>query len=140
MRDGTRLKKLRVQRGLSQRELAESISIDRSMISLYENDHREIPTSTAKLIANYFNVSVDYLLGIDTARNSDTQKAESERTVSQSILICLIVLVKQNCNSFPQKSSRAFLPRSKTVIERMRSDGIIPKQNIIINIRKQFAF
>lgn len=91
MRDGTRLKKLRVQRGLSQRELAESISIDRSMISLYENDHREIPTSTAKLIANYFNVSVDYLLGIDTARNSDTQKAESERTVSQSILICLML-------------------------------------------------
>ena len=79
MRDGTRLKKLRVQRGLSQRELAESISIDRSMISLFENDHRETPTSTAKLIANYFNVSVDYLLGIDTARNSDTQKAESAK-------------------------------------------------------------
>lgn len=79
MRDSTRLKKLRVQRGLSQRELAESISIDRSMISLYENDHREIPTSTAKLIANYFNVSVDYLLGIDTARNFDTQKAESAK-------------------------------------------------------------
>lgn len=86
-----KIKKMRVQRGLSQSELAESISIDRSMISLYENDHREIPTSTAKLIASYFNVSVDYLLGIDTARNSDTQKTESERTVSQSILICLML-------------------------------------------------
>ena len=68
-----------MQRCLSQLELAEAISIDRSMISLYENDRREIPTSTAKLIANYFNVSVDYLLGIDTARNSDTQKAESAK-------------------------------------------------------------
>ena len=79
MGDNTRLKKLRMQRCLSQLELAEAISIDRSMISLYENDRREIPTSTAKLIANYFNVSVDYLLGIDTARNSDTQKAESAK-------------------------------------------------------------
>ena len=62
-----------------------------------------------------------------------------DRLVHHSHIV-IFVLVKQNCNSFPQKSSRAFLPRSKTVIERMRSDGIIPKQNIIINIRKQFAF
>ena len=79
MRDGTKLKKLRLQRGLSQRDLAESISIDRSMISLYENDRREIPTSTAKLIADYFNVSVDYLLGRDAVRNTDIKKAESAK-------------------------------------------------------------
>lgn len=53
MGDNTRLKKLRMQRCLSQRELAEAISIDRSMISLYENDRREIPTSTAKLFADF---------------------------------------------------------------------------------------
>ena len=68
MRDGTRLKKLRVQRGLSQRELAESISIDRSMISLYENDHREIQPE------------------IPIHR-----KPNQQRTVSQSILICFDV-------------------------------------------------
>ena len=54
MGDDTRLKKLRMQRCLSQRELAEAISIDRSMISLYENDRREIPSSTAKLFADFF--------------------------------------------------------------------------------------
>lgn len=53
MGDNTRLKKLRMQRCLSQLELAEAISIDRSMISLYENDRREIPTSTAKLFADF---------------------------------------------------------------------------------------
>ena len=53
MGDNTRLKKLRMQRCLSQLELAEAISIDRSMISVYENDRREIPTSTAKLFADF---------------------------------------------------------------------------------------
>lgn len=79
MGDNTRLKKLRMQRCLSQRELAEAISIDRSMISLYENDHREIPTSTAKLIAAFFEVSVDYLLGGKKPRHIDTNKKESVR-------------------------------------------------------------
>lgn len=77
-----------------------------------------------------------------------TQLSEQSTAESQDILLaqwqtCVEmanVLVKQNCNSSPKKSSRTFLPRSKTDIERMRSDGIIPKQNIIINIRKQFSF
>ena len=50
----------------------------------------------------------------------------------------LRVLVKQNCNTFSKRSSQAFLPRSKTVIKRMRSDGIVPKQNIILNVGGQF--
>ena len=79
MGDNTRLKKLRMQRCLSQRELAEAISIDRSMISLYENDRREIPTSTAKLFSDFFNVSVDYLLGTDTINSGDINTKEKAR-------------------------------------------------------------
>ena len=33
-----------------------------------------------------------------------------------------------------KRSSQAFLPRGKTIVERMRSDGIVPKQNIIVNV------
>ena len=58
MGDNTRLKKLRMHRCLSQRELAEAISIDRSMISLYENDRLEIPSSTAKLFADFSNAQL----------------------------------------------------------------------------------
>lgn len=79
MGDNTRLKKLRIQRCLSQRELAEAISIDRSMISLYENDRREIPTSTAKLFADFSNVSVDYLLGKDSINSGDINTKETAR-------------------------------------------------------------
>ena len=39
----------------------------------------------------------------------------------------------------PKRSSQAFLPRGKTVVKRVRSDGIVPKQNIIVNIGEQFV-
>ena len=57
-----------------------------------------------------------------------------------AIIIINNVLVKQNCNTFPKKSSHPFLPRCKTVVERVRSDGIIPEQNIIVNVSEQFIF
>ena len=47
------------------------------MISLYENDRREIPTSTAKLFADFFNVSVDYLLGTDSINSGDINTKET---------------------------------------------------------------
>mgnify|MGYP004654335505 CR=1 FL=1 len=39
----------------------------------------------------------------------------------------------------PKRSSQAFLPRGKTVVERVRSDGIVPKQNVILNVGEQFV-
>ena len=39
----------------------------------------------------------------------------------------------------PKRSSQAFLPRGKTVVKRVRSDGIVPKQNVILNVGEQFV-
>ena len=49
------------------------------------------------------------------------------------------VLVNQNCNTFPKRSSQAFLPRGKTIVKIVRSDGIVPKQNVILNVGEQFV-
>lgn len=40
----------------------------------------------------------------------------------------------------PKRSSQTLLPGSKTVVKRVRSDGVIPKENIIVYIGKQFDF
>ena len=61
------------------------------MISLYENDRREIPTSTAKLFADFFNVSVDYLLVTDTINSGDINKKEKARECINKQLILLNV-------------------------------------------------
>lgn len=58
-----RLKELRKSRHLSQRELAEKLHISKSAISMYEGGQREPDHGTLEIIADFFNVDMDYLLG-----------------------------------------------------------------------------
>ncbi|AFM01507.1 SOS response transcriptional repressor, RecA-mediated autopeptidase [Desulfitobacterium dehalogenans ATCC 51507] len=60
---GQRIKSLREKKGLNQKELAEILKVNNSTLSQYENDVR-VPSDDIKLVlANYFNVTTDYLLG-----------------------------------------------------------------------------
>ena len=59
-----RLKELRLANGLTQKELAKSIEVGRTTISEYESG-KIVPKHEGLLkLANYFNVSVDYLTGV----------------------------------------------------------------------------
>ena len=58
-----RLKELREKRRLSQITLAMELNLNQNSISRYENGEREADYATLIAIADYFNVSVDYLLG-----------------------------------------------------------------------------
>ncbi|MDF8369896.1 helix-turn-helix transcriptional regulator [Weissella paramesenteroides] len=58
-----RLKELRKAKGLSQQQLADEFETNRQNISLYEKGDREPNIATLIKLANYFDVSVDYLIG-----------------------------------------------------------------------------
>ena len=60
---GERLAELRKDRGLSQQEFAEIFGLSTSTISSYEREVNEPDDSTKVKIAQYFNISLDYLLG-----------------------------------------------------------------------------
>ena len=60
------LKSLRVAKGLTQDELSKQLNISRSTIGMYEKGAREPDFETLELIADYFNVDTDYLLGRTT--------------------------------------------------------------------------
>lgn len=60
-----RLKELRKQKKLTIVELAEKIGVTKLTIINWEHGTREIKGSNAKKLAEYFNVSVSYLLGYD---------------------------------------------------------------------------
>ncbi len=63
------LKKLREKAGISQQALANEIgSTTQQQITCYENDNYEPDIAMLKKLANYFNTSVDYLIG-----NTDIQ-------------------------------------------------------------------
>lgn len=57
-----RLKELRKARGISQLRLAIDLSMNQNTISRYETEEREADYKTLIKIADYFNVSIDYLL------------------------------------------------------------------------------
>ena len=57
-----RLKFLRKKKGISQIKLAIDLSMNQNSISRYENGMRQADYETLIKFADYFNVSIDYLL------------------------------------------------------------------------------
>ena len=58
-----RLKELRKQRNISQLKLAIDLNMNQNSISRYENMEREADYETLIKFADYFDISIDYLLG-----------------------------------------------------------------------------
>lgn len=67
---GKRLKYVRRQQDVKQKMLAAELNIAISTLSQYENDKRHPNFSLLVKIANFFDVSTDYLLGTNENKNS----------------------------------------------------------------------
>lgn len=66
-----RLKELRKQRNITQLKLAMDLGLNQNTISRYETGDHEADYKTLILIADYFNVSIDYLL--ERTNNPETK-------------------------------------------------------------------
>ena len=58
-----RIRNLREDKDLNQEDLADFLSCTQACYSNYENGKRDIPTEVLNKLADFYNVSVDYLLG-----------------------------------------------------------------------------
>ena len=58
------LKELRIEKGLSQQELAQIFNVTQSTVAKWESGDREPNFSILIELSNYFNISTDILLGI----------------------------------------------------------------------------
>ena len=59
-----RLKELRIEKGLTQTQLAKELRVNQRTICNWEVGERQPTLDTLEVIAKYFNVSYDYLLGL----------------------------------------------------------------------------
>lgn len=76
---GDRLRRLREARGLSQDDMEERLGLGNGQLYRYENGKSEPSTETLVRVAQEFEVSVDYLLGlVDMPQENLTPKDYSE--------------------------------------------------------------
>ena len=63
-----RIKDMREDRDIKQKTIAELLHIKQNTYSQYENGNRQIPLEALIKLAEYYNTSTDYLLGITDER------------------------------------------------------------------------
>lgn len=74
---GERISYLRNQRGFSQGDFAKMLKIAKSTLGMYETDKREPSNDTLTKIADYFDVTLDWLItGSDKTMNSIEEPKE----------------------------------------------------------------
>lgn len=82
----TRLKQLRNERGISQRQLAEFLKVAPSTISMYENGQRELNFEVLESLADFFNVDLNYLLGKTNKTTKIILDSESSKGIQIPVL------------------------------------------------------
>lgn len=76
----TRLKKLREDKNLMQKEVASYLNITTSAYGFYEQGKRSPTPEILSKLADYFNVSSDYILGRTDIRNyTENEKVDSKK-------------------------------------------------------------
>ena len=63
-----RIKDLREDSDLTQKEIADFLHIKQNTYSQYENGHRQLPIDFLISLAKYYNTSTDYILGLTNER------------------------------------------------------------------------
>ena len=90
---GNKLKLLRLQDNMTQEQLAQKLNLTKSVISAYETGLRLPSYDVLIRIAKIFNVSTDYLLGLEHKQEVDLSGLSQEEI---NALLNLIKAIKQN--------------------------------------------
>lgn len=93
---GENLKSLRTKKGLSQTQLATKLWLNKSIISAYENEQRSPSLDVLIKLSYEFNVSMEYLLGIERDKTLDISGLNDEQVTVVNSLVEL--LRKENKN------------------------------------------
>ncbi len=94
---GELIKVLRTERGYSQAKLAEKLNKSKSTISKYESNQKMPPLETLINISLLFNVSLDYLAGIEKGKSFPI----SSLTRKQIEIINTLIIEFRNKKKYP---------------------------------------
>jgi len=100
---GERLKQLRKENDMLQKELADLLNVSASTIGMYERNQRDPDTSTLRFLADHFDVSVDYLLGRTNYRQVYSRVLEEPEDYLEGLDSEQIEAVKNMIDVFKKK-------------------------------------
>lgn len=110
-----RLKKLRIQKNMSQKELANELGIKQNTISQWESGKRIMSAEMLKVVAGYFKVSTDYLLGIPTS--SDDLSPDQEKPIIDDGLSDNKKALLDFAETIPEDKAAMILQVIKSIVE-----------------------
>ena len=83
-----RVKELRKERSLRQEELAGRINISQQTVSRIENGDNALAADILMSLANYFGVSIDYILYRSDSRREVENQAEFDEILERNYILC----------------------------------------------------
>jgi len=88
MIDCRKIKDIREDKDITQEEMAKIIKVKRSTYSLWEIGRSIIPLEHLITFADYFNISIDYALGLTNDRNIIIIKGFNPKILGENLKIC----------------------------------------------------
>ncbi len=88
------IKALRKERKLSQAQLAQDLNLTQQAIGKWETGKSTPDIATLSILANYFNTTVDFLAGVNTASSINQQDSKNQ------VLVPIIGTVRAGYNAF----------------------------------------
>lgn len=96
---GDRLRELREEKELNQVDIAKVLKVDRTTYNKYETGTSNPDLDKLSVLANYFNVTVDWLMGRSQLRNPEVDYKETMDFVKD-----LMAMLSQNGHNFNDKT------------------------------------
>ena len=90
------IKKLRTAHGITQVQLSKALGVTKQSVSNWENDNIQPSIDMLIRLAEYFKVSTDYMLGIETKNTLDISGLTDEQTAHIKHIITDIIGNKKN--------------------------------------------
>jgi len=112
---GTAIKKLRKERGITQKKLGERIGVSEGTISKYESNDSIPPLETLCRIARLFNISMDTLCGMEHQGTLSTHGLSETQTETIKELIC--AYKSKNCQTIKHTTTEQYAVIGKIAAE-----------------------
>ena len=118
--NGEKLKKLREKRNMLQKDLSKELNIATSTIGMYEQGRREPDNATLKKIANYFDVSTDYLLDNNKPISKTEEELKEKESLKKILISCGYMKENEDLNDAELHNLMEFVNSNKKYIKELK--------------------